>query len=398
MLIRAGLLIDGAGNPSRKEQYLAIENGRIAAVGQQADFAADQIAQAVDYSSCSVLPGLIDTHVHLFLEGVSDLKIREQRWKEAKEMRWLRAEENLEATLKKGVTTVRDLGGPDGIGIALREAVSQKKLAGPRVLTCHRAISVTGGHFHYAGGREADGPAAMAEAVREQVGAGADCIKLMLTGIVDFRTETAGAVEMSGRELQAAVEAAHRLNRPVSVHANGSDGVRLAIAAGVQTIEHGALLDEATADLVGGGPAYWTPTLTPFLRMFDYGREHVCRTLPEAGLQRVYTRHCAMVRRGIAAGAGIVAGTDAGALGVHHGEVWQELALFVELGMPPLQAIASATGEAAAAIGVGTETGVLTPGKQADLLVVQGNPLKDIKSLRNIVQVYKAGIKVLAPV
>lgn len=395
MLIKVGLLIDGTGFPPQHDRYLDIEKGKIAAVGCEADFAADQVGQAVDYSSYTVLPGLIDAHVHLFLEGITEAKIREQRWREPKEVTLLRAAKNLELTLRKGVTTVRDLAGPDGMSVTLQQAVSKKILFGPRVLTCNRAISVTGGHFYYAGGREADGPAEIAKAVREQIKAGAECIKIMMTGSVNFRTENAGAVEFSAEEIQAAVTEAERFNRPVSVHANGVQGVRRALAAGVQSVEHGALLDDETTDILCGSSAYWVPTITPFVQMLNYSRGRSTVNLPETGLERVYARHCAMVKRGIEAGAKIVAGTDAGALGVEHGDVWQEIALLAALGMPPIRAIAAGTGLAAQMLGVGEGTGIVAVGKKADLLVIDGNPLADMQSLRNIVQVYKDGDKVL---
>lgn len=393
MLIKAGLLIDGTGGAPQYNCYVAIENGKILAVGREADFSQHLLSQALDYSAYTLLPGLIDTHVHLFLEGIDDMKLRQSRWRENKGITLLRAAKNLELTLKKGVTTVRDLGGPSGIAIILKHAVNQGLIAGPRVLTCNQAISITGGHFHYAGGREADGPEEMAKAVREQVEAGAECIKLMLTGMVNFQTEKAGAVELAKEELQAAVLEARRFGCPVSVHANGVEGVRQALAAGVDTIEHCILLNEETTDLIGDSAVYWIPTLMPLLKMFNYSRERFVTTLPEAGLDRVYAQHCAMVRRGINAGANVIAGTDAGALGVEHGDVWQELALFITLGMAPLDAIAAATGKAAKALGVEDITGVVKAGKNADLLVVQGNPLNDMKVLRNIVQVYRDGVR-----
>ncbi|EGO62985.1 metal-dependent hydrolase family protein [Acetonema longum] len=391
MLIKAGLLIDGTGSAPRQGCYLSLENGKIAAVGREGDFAGLEAEQALDYSAYTILPGLIDVHVHLFLEGISDPKARAGRWQETKEMTLLRAANNAAVTLKNGVTTVRDLAGPGGMSLALKQAVEKKVLTGPRIMTCNRAISITGGHFHYAGGREADGPDEIVKAVREQVKAGAAWIKIMLTGSVNFETGNAGPMEFSFREIQAAVTEAERFNRPVSAHANGVQAVRQALTAGVQSIEHGALLDEAAVDFLRSSPAYWAPTLTPFLQMLHQGH---FSPQTQTGLEQVYAHHCAMVRRGIAAGAKIIAGTDAGAPGVQHGEVWRELGLFVELGMSPVQAIASATGLAAKAIGV-TDTGVVTAGKNADLLVIDGNPLGDIQSLRHIVQVYKKGVGII---
>jgi imidazolonepropionase-like amidohydrolase len=392
MLVKAGLLIDGTGAPPVHNCILAIEHGLIAAVGRETDFACDDVDTAVDYSACCLLPGLIDCHVHLFLEGVADIKVRESRWREPRDVTLLRAAGNLARTLRQGVTAVRDLGGPAAIGATLKKAVGDGVLAGPRILTCHQAISAPGGHFHYAGGREADGPSDVAKAVREQVKAGADVIKLMLTGIVNFRSESAGSPELSLTEVRAAVREAGRFGRTVSVHANGVAGMQTALAAGVRTVEHGALLDETTVDRLAASEAYWVPTLTPFIQMFAYARQEVVASLPPAALERVLDRHAAMVRRAALAGAKIVAGTDAGSLGVNHGEVWQEVAALSEIGLPPLAAIAAATGLAAKACGLEGEAGVIAVGRPADLIVVPGNPLIDIKLLGQVSEVYKNGV------
>lgn len=396
MLIRAGLLIDGTGAPPRRDRYIATQNGKITAIGGKNDFAVGQVELAVDYSQYCLLPGLIDCHVHLFLEGIVDVKTRAERWREGQEAMLSRAAGNLEMTLRKGVTTVRELGGPHGIAKVLKQAVERKRLPGPRVLTCQRAISRTGGHFHYAGGREADGPQEIAAAVREQIEAGADWVKLMVTGMVDFRTEEVGAAELSRVEIAAAVAEARRLGRPVSVHVNGSGAVRDALAAGVDTIEHGILADEKTVGLLAESQAYWAPTISPLWQILNYSREHSAAAFPEDGVTRVYNRHLRVVRQGVAAGAAIIAGTDAGALGVDHGEIWRELALFVAVGMSPLAAIQAATGKAAKAIGVDAATGTVEAGKAADLLVVRGNPLEDISMLRDVIQVYRDGINILA--
>ncbi|MDR7868496.1 MAG: amidohydrolase family protein [Sporomusaceae bacterium] len=396
MLIKAGLLIDGSGALPGIDRFIAVDNGKIVAVGGEDDFAAAQVEQAVDYSPYTVLPGLIDSHVHLFLEGIDDIEKRRCRLREGREIMLFRAARNLELTLRKGVTTVRDLGGPYGIATTLKRAVSEKKILGPRVLTCHRSISVPGGHFHYAGGREAAGPEEIAQAVREQIAAGADCVKLMATGLVDFRTEQTGVPELSSDDIEAAVAEAQRLGRPVSVHANGAVGVRSALIAKVDTIEHGILMGEKTVDLFGEGPAYWVPTLSPLRQMLACSKSHPAATMPEAGLERIYNGHYALVSRGINAGSGIIAGTDAGSLGVAHGEVWQELALLAACGLSPLAAIQAATGKSASAVGVGDFTGTIEPGKAADLLVIRGNPLDNMGFLRNVVQVFKEGVNIFA--
>ncbi|MBP2634957.1 MAG: hutI 2 [Firmicutes bacterium] len=390
-LLKTGLLIDGTGRAPQEACYLALENGYITGVGKADDFAAAQVEAAVDYSQYTVMPGLIDPHVHLFLEGIADVKARTLRWREDKETTLLRAVNNLDRTLRQGVTTVRDLGGPFGINVFLKKAVKQGIINGPQVLTACQAISITGGHFHYAGGREADGPDEMVKAVREQARNNADCIKIMMTGCVNFIRQDAGIVELSLAETQAAVDESRHLKKTVAVHANGIAGVCQAIDAGVTTIEHGALIDEATADIIAGSGVYWIPTLVPFERMWAYGRIHKTKTLPAHGIEAVYLRHQAMVKRAYQNGARIVAGTDAGALGVGHGDMWREAALLVECGLPAVAAIHAATGLSAQAIGMEQELGTVAAGKKADLLVLDGNPLAKISCLKNVVQVFKAG-------
>ncbi|SDE83219.1 metal-dependent hydrolase family protein [Sporomusa acidovorans] len=390
-LLKIGLLIDGTGLTPRESCYLAIEEGYIAGIGKASDFGAEQVAAAVDYSQYAVIPGLIDPHVHLFLEGISDLKTRTLRWKDDRDTTLLRAVNNLASTIRQGVTTVRDLGGSFGINTLFKKAVKQGIIKGPRILTARQAISITGGHFHYAGGREADGPENIIRAVREQVKGGADCIKIMMTGCVNFVRHDAGVVELSLPEAQAAVNEARHLKRTVSAHANGIDGVRQALAVGVTTLEHAALIDENIVEKIADSEVFWIPTLVPFERMLDYGRTHQSKTLPAQGVENVYVQHQAMVRKGYQAGAKIVAGTDAGALGVEHGDIWRELALLVECGLPAAAAIHAATGLAAKAIGMEPEIGTVAVGKRADLVVLAGNPLLNIADIRKVVKVFING-------
>ncbi|BBB89722.1 MAG TPA: amidohydrolase family protein [Methylomusa anaerophila] len=391
MLVKAGLLIDGTGNEPQADACFAVEKGRIIAIGRIRDFSSEQVANAVDYSGFTVLPGLIDTHVHLFLEGIFDLKERSLRWKDEKDITLIRAVKNIARTIQHGVTTIRDLGGPHNINTVLKQAVRRSVISGPRVLTCNRAISITGGHFHYAGGREADGAEEMVKAVREQARAGADCIKVMMTGCVDFNRQDAGTVELSRIEAEMLFKEASKLGKPVAVHANGIEGVRQALACGATTVEHGALLKEETVEEIVRSSAYWIPTLIPFQRMLDYSEEYNTKSLPYDGIHTVYARHREMVGRAAKMGARIVAGTDAGALGVEHGDLWWEISLLIECGLSAGAAIHAATGLAAQAIGIADEVGTLEVGKRADFIVVNGNPLQEIKNLNKINKVYKDG-------
>ena len=212
-----------------------------------------------------------------------------------------------------------------------------------------------------------------------------------MTGCVNFVRQDAGVVELSLAEAQAATNEARRLQKTIAVHANGNAGVRQALAVGITTLEHGALIDADTNNLIVASGIYWIPTLVPFERMLNYGRGHQTKTLPAEGIENVLLQHKAMIAQAHKAGANIVAGTDAGALGVEHGDLWRELCLLAECGLPSSAVLHAATGLAAQAIGLEQEIGTVEPGKRADLLVLDGNPLADIMNIRKIVQVFKDG-------
>jgi len=395
-VIKAGLLIDGTKKEPLANAVILLEGDTIKAVGREDSFSqADLQGEVLDLSHCTVLPGLIDCHVHLFLEGIFDLPERGLRWKESKEITTLRAVKNLQQTLKRGVTTIRDLGGPEKINLLLKKAVNKGIMDGPRIITSGQAISITGGHFYYGGGREADGPQEMVKAVREQLKGGADLIKIMMTGCVNFVREDAGSVELSLEETEALVKETHRLGKKIAVHTNGPLGVGQALAAGVDTIEHGALLDLEMVKSIAEKGVYWVPTLMPFQRMLDYSLEHDCPSLPQSGIKRVYNKHKEMLKEGVRLGAKVLAGTDAGALGVEHGDLAGELRLLVENNIfTPQQAILSATSQAAEALSWEKKIGTLEPGKKADIIGVRGNPLQDIATITQVAAVLKSGVLV----
>ena len=395
-VIKAGLLIDGTEKEPISNAIILLEGDIIKEIGPAESFSIESLeGEILDLSHCTVLPGLIDCHVHLFLEGIFDLPERGVRWKESKDTTLIRAVKNLQQTLRRGVTTIRDLGGPDKINLLLKKSVNKGVIDGPRVITSGQAISITGGHFYYGGGREADGPLEMVKAVREQVKAGADLIKIMMTGCVNFVREDAGCVELSPEEIEALVKEAHRLGKRIAVHANGALGVGQALEAGVDTIEHGALLDLEMVKMIGQKGVYWVPTLMPFQRMLDYSLEYDCPSLPQAGIERVYTKHKEMVKAGVKLGAKVLPGTDAGALGVEHGDLVGELHLLVENEIfTPQEAIRAATFQAAEALGWEKKIGTLEPGKKADIIGVRGNPLQDVANLAKVTAVLKDGVVV----
>lgn len=388
-VIRAGLLIDGTEGGIISKPLIFLEGDTITKISCEEEKVKGEV---IDLSNCTILPGLIDCHVHLFMEGIFDMGERGKRWKETKDLTIVRAVKNLQQTLKMGVTTIRDLGGAEKIPLLMKKSANQGILTGPRVLAAGQAISITGGHFHYGGNRQADGPEEMVKAVREQIKAGADLIKIMLTGCVNFLRQNAGFVELTKEEIQAVVGEAHRLGKKVAVHVNGVAGIKLALEAGVDTIEHGTLLDEQTTELIARSGVYWVPTLMPFQRMWDYGNEYGYAAFPPEGVEKIYGQHREMLRKAVNLGAKITVGTDAGALGVEHGDVAGEISLLVKHKiLTPLAALQSGTIRAAEALGWEKKIGTIEPGKKADIIGVRGNPLQDINVLRQVTAVFKDG-------
>lgn len=393
-VIKAGLLIDGTGKEARENALIFVQGDKIKKIVTEEELAEGELAEGeiIDLSSYTVLPGLIDCHVHLFMEGIFDMPERGKRWKESHDLTLVRAVKNFQQTIQRGVTTVRDLGCPERIALLLKKTANQKIFSGPRVLAAGQAISITGGHFHYGGNRQADGPLEMRKAVREQVKAGADLIKVMMTGCVNFVKQNAGVVELTAEETAAVIEEAHRLGKKVATHVNGKAGVKQVLAAGVDTIEHGTLLDLETVETIAQNDVYWVPTFMPFETMLRYGEKYNYPAFPPEGVEKIYSHHREMVRKAVDLGAKIVAGTDAGALGVEHGDVLGELRLLVKHGIfNPLEAIQTATAWAAEALGWEETIGTIEPGKKADIIGVWGNPLENIDCLSQVVAVFKEG-------
>jgi imidazolonepropionase-like amidohydrolase len=394
-VVHAGTLLDRPGRPPQRNASIVIRNGRIESV-QDGFVAVPEGARLVDLKDRFVLPGLIDSHVHLtsdragnegFMAGFTDsvaLTSFEAAWNAGK-------------TLNAGFTTVRNLGSGDGVTLGLRDAINRGWAVGPRIVDAGSGISATTGHgdptlgvreeFHEAlrsGGTNCDSAEECRRAVRRQIALGADVIKIATTGGVNSRIGLGLGAQMFEDEVRALIETAHLYGKKVAVHAHGADGMNLALRLGADSIEHGTLMDAESIRLFRQGRAYYVPTLSTVNGYLERIRANPNAYSPEVRQKidwRIQITGLAL-RRAHAAGVRIAFGTDAGVS--HHGRNADEFALMVQHGMSPAEAIQAATVNAADLLGLANEVGTLEPGKSADLIAVSGDPLTDVGVLRNV--------------
>jgi imidazolonepropionase-like amidohydrolase len=333
-------------------------------------------ATRVDAPDATLLPGLIDCHVHFAMSGGPDWLAE---MKESYALSCWRAAIHARKTLDAGFTTVRTLGGRDGADIALRDAQIAGIVSGPRIVACNLAICMTGGHGAWIG-RETDGPDDMRKAVREQLRAGADCIKLIATGGVMTPGVQPGSQQLADVELRAGVEEAHKAGRKVAAHAHGSDGIKAAVLAGVDSIEHGSFMTDEIIDLMKERGTFFSATLCSAQGFVDAPANSVADwAMAKAAQVRVALD--GSFRAAYAAGVRLVLGTDAGTPFNRHGDNARELALMVKLGVDPLDALRAGTRNSAELLGKLDTIGTLEPGKAADMVLVRGNVVADISRL-----------------
>ncbi|WP_114954347.1 metal-dependent hydrolase family protein [Sphingosinicella terrae] len=394
-VIHAGTLLDRPGRPPRRNATILVRGGRIEAV-QDGLAPPPAGARLVDLSDRFVLPGLIDSHVHL----ISDRAGVEGQLADVTDSISLRAYEagwNARKTLDAGFTTVRNLGSENGITIGLRDAIARGWAIGPRILDSGTALSATTGHmdptlgmreeFHEAlrqSGSTCDGPDDCRRAVRRQIALGADLIKIATTGGVNSRIGLGLGAQMFEDEARAIVETAHLYGRKVAVHAHGADGINLALRVGADSIEHGTLLDDESLRLWRQSRAYYVPTLSTVNGYVERLRNNPGAYSPEVRAKiewRIGITGQAL-RRAVPAGVRIAFGTDAGVS--MHGRNADEFLLMVQHGMDPMSAIAAATVNAADLLGLAAEIGTIEAGKTADIVAVRGDPLADVGVLRDM--------------
>jgi imidazolonepropionase-like amidohydrolase len=392
LLFRNGRIVDGLGGVFEKG-WVLVKQGRIEAVGRGAAGAAEgrEDAEVVDLEGRTLLPGLIDCHVHLVLDGGPDPMTRAVQSADAEAVLGMAA--NGVKTLKAGFTAVRDLGSKSFIDVHLRNAVEAGLVQGPRIACSGQMICITGGHGSQMG-CVADGPDGVRRAVRIQAGAGVDWVKLMATGGVLTRGGVPGMPHLNPEELRAGVEEAHKLHLRTSAHSQSLEGSRNAIRAGIDCLEHGVGMDQEIVEEMVKKGVYLVPTLSAPANIIARGEragipvEFVDKT------RRLFDDHVAGFQLAARTGVKIAMGTDAGTPFNLHGENARELVLMAEHGMPAEEAVRSATSRAAELLGLEESLGSIAVGKRADLLVVEGNPLEDLSVCGDPVAVFRAGERV----
>jgi imidazolonepropionase-like amidohydrolase len=384
-ILTGALLIDGTGAEPVRGRSVVIEDGRI---GDVVDNARLPRGPRVDLSGSTLLPGLINCHVHLCLGAEADptRPLRE----ESVAVTAIKAAVRARQTLAAGVTTVRDLGGRDYCEIGLRRAIQDGLIPGPRILAAGRPVCMTGGHGHWLA-READGPDDVRKAVREQLKAGADVIKIIATGGVLTPGVEPGSPQLTLDEMRAAIEEARKAGRRTAAHAMGVDGIADAVKAGITSIEHGVYLsDEVVASMRSDG-TYLVPTLIAPAAITAGGLSAGIPEFMVRKSERVMAAHVQSFQKALEAGVAIAAGSDAGTPLNPHGSLVPELVLMVKHGMTPLQVLRSATASAADLLGLGATLGRIAPGYVADLLAVTGNPAERIEALDDVRTVFVNG-------
>ena len=391
MVLRDARVVDARGaRPGRVD--VLIRNGRISAIGERLDIEAlgSRAATAVPLDGRWVCPGLMNAHSHACLDAGPDPEVVLRG--ENRTQTVLRSVRRLEAALHAGVTTIRDVGGPDGIDIELAGMIANGEIAGPRMLASGRVVTMTGGHGWWMG-RQADGPDAVRRATRQNLRAGASAIKLMATGGMMTTGRQAGQPQLTVQEMTAAVEEAHKREVPVAAHAESRIGVLNAILAGVDSVEHGHGGDQEAIDLMLLHGTALVPTILSDRRIIDHG---VAAGIPDFVVEQCEALHQSLVtflEAAIRAGVRIAAGNDGGAPLVPIGDMVDELELYVRHGMTPQAALASATTVTASLFRLDA-VGLVEEGQIADLLVLDRDPLASIGALRDPLQVLRAGTPV----
>jgi imidazolonepropionase-like amidohydrolase len=392
--VHAGRLLDVKTGKMLADQTLVIEDGRIVSMAASAEAKIPTDAVRIDLPNATVLPGLIDAHTHLTSEprfGYDRLAISVPR--EA-----LIGARNARVTLLAGFTTARNVGARGFTDVALRDAINAGDVPGPRLLVSGPPLSITGGHcdnnmlpseYHATSDGAADGVAAVQHKVRENIKYGADLIKVCATGGVLSLGDNPQHSQYTVEEMKAIVADAHRLGRKVAAHAHGAEGIRWAAEAGVDSIEHGSYIDDAGIAAMKEHGTYLVPTLY----LGDWMMENAEQTHMPPPLMAKAREVIPAARKNIAhaftSGVKVAFGTDAAVY--PHGLNGREFAVMVKLGLTPLQAIQAATVNAADLLGWSGKVGSLEPGAWADVVAVDGDPVKDVTTLERVKFVMKGG-------
>ena len=398
VVIHAGRVIDGVATTAREKASVLIAGDRIASI--QDGWQTPAGARIIDLKSSTVLPGLIDCHTHITGEGTGNAIVRAVT--ETPLDGAVRSTVYARRTIEAGFTTIRNLGAEGGADVALKRAINDGTVVGPRIWTARSALSITGGHGDQGGLRPdlwvaptwmdgiIDSADEARKAVRYQHKYGADLIKITATGGVLSIGDSGDAQQFTDEEMRAVVEAAHLLGLKVAAHAHGKPGINAAIRAGVDSIEHGTYGDAESFKLFKERGTYLVPTILAGKTVAELATipGHFHPTV-QAKAARIGPLIQNMFKQAYAAGVKIAFGTDSGVS--NHGDNAREFVYMVEAGMSAAEAILAATRNAADLIGAPDQIGSLQPGRFADVVAVAGNPLTDISELRKVTFVMKGG-------
>ena len=392
--VHAGHVLDVKTGKLLADQILVVEDGKIVSAGGAAEAKVPADAVRIELPNATVLPGLIDAHTHLTF----DPKFGYERLAISVPRETLIGAKNARLTLMAGFTTVRNVGADGYSDVALRDAINAGDVPGPRMLVSGPPLGITGGHcdnnmlpseYHAVGDGVADGIAEVQHKVRENIKYGADVIKVCATGGVLSLGDNPQASQYTLEEMKAIVADAHRLGRKVAAHAHGAEGIRWAAEAGVDSIEHGSYIDDAAIAVMKEHGTYLVPTLYLGDWMIDNaGLTHLPPPLL-AKAQAVIPAARKNIAHAFASGVKVAFGTDAAVY--PHGLNAHEFAVMVRLGLTPLQAIQASTVNAADLLGWSGKVGSLEPGAWADIVAVDGDPVKDVTTLEHVKFVMKGG-------
>lgn len=401
VVIRAAQVIDGRGGEPIRNGAVVVTDDKIVAIGPSAGVAVPAGAKVIDLGDATLMPGFIDAHTHIIGRVLGDPEQQNSMTRDYDSFGAILAVENAKKTLMAGFTTIRNVGAPNFDDLAIRKAINDGWIVGPRILTAAHSFGITGGHCDENGFKPgladndyrtgvADGVDEVRKAVRYQIKYGADLIKICATGGVLSEGDAVGATQYTYEEIKAIVDEATKLDRKVAAHAHGAEGIKIATRAGVASIEHGSFLDEEGARLMAQKGTYLVPTL-----LAGETVERLAKTGVLKGLraEKALAAAAAMrigIKLAVANKVPIALGTDAGVY--QHGLNGHEFTLLVEWGgLRPMDAIVAGTLSAAKLLGLDRTIGSLEAGKIADVVAVAGDPLKDIKRMESAAFVMKNG-------
>jgi len=397
-VIKCGYLLDCTGSKPVKDGVILIDDDRIAASGKPGDFAVPGEAEVIDLSGAYVMPGMIDAHLHVGMNGLPSFEM--SLVKELVPYHALKAMTHAQKDLHAGFTSLRDVGELGYIDIAVKKAINTGLYQGPRMQVAGKVLSTTGGHgdthfvpeVQFEGlGIVVDSPDAARKAARENLKHGADLVKISATGGVMSDGDEPGAQQLTYEEMKAALDEAKKVGKGSAAHAQGTKGIKDAIRAGVRSIDHGFWLDDEACDMMLANGTFMVPTLVAVYGIVENG---IAVGIPEYAVRKAKAAqadHIESFRLAMRKGVKIAMGTDAGTPFNYHGKNAFELELMIRAGMSPEQAVLATTKMAAELMGWEDNVGTIAAGKFADIIAVAGNPLADIKVLQDVKFVMKGG-------